>query len=80
TTGPENDPHVSRKTVAVAVGVSVASVSGILKVNKFHLHHLTVVQELKPADYGQRLALFNFLMLIKNLFEVSNQLRFFLKS
>ena len=45
----ENDPHVIQKTVAAAVCVSVASVNRILKVNKFHPYHLTVVQELKPA-------------------------------
>ena len=64
----ENDPHVIQKTVASAtVCVSVASVNSILKVNKFH-PYLTwpdLVQELKPADYGQRSALCNFLMLIK---------------
>jgi hypothetical protein len=45
--------------MALQVGISQASVSKILKANKFHSYHLTLVQDLR--DYSKQAQSCNFM-------------------
>jgi hypothetical protein len=51
----EEEPHVGQHEVGRRVGISQSSVCRSAKENKFHLYHITLVQELKEADYRKRL-------------------------
>lgn len=49
------DPHTSTRTISRELDVSQATVSRILRKNKFHPYHIQLVQELDQRDFQNRL-------------------------
>ena len=52
---------MSQKFIARQVGISQSSVSKILRANKFHPYHVTLVQDLKEEDFSRRIQFCNFM-------------------
>jgi hypothetical protein len=57
----DENPHVGQMELARQIGISKSSVGRILRANKFHPYHLTLVQQLKPADFPNRIPFSHFM-------------------
>jgi hypothetical protein len=58
----DENPHVGQMELARQIGISKSSVGRILRANKFHPYHLTlVVEQLKPADFPNRIQFSHFM-------------------
>jgi hypothetical protein len=51
----DENPYVGEMELARQIGISKSSVGRILRANKFHPYHLTLVQQLKPTDFPNRI-------------------------
>lgn len=58
----EENPGVSTRQLASATGCSRWKVSTVLKDNKFHPYHFTLVQSLEPNDYEARVVFCRWLL------------------
>ncbi|RZC36029.1 hypothetical protein BDFB_009542, partial [Asbolus verrucosus] len=50
----DNNLQVSQRQISRQTRISQSSVCRILRENKFHPYHITLVQELREGDYGRR--------------------------
>ena len=53
---------MGERELARRVGISQSSICRIVKENKFHRYHITLVQELKETDYPKRLNFCRFVL------------------